>query len=300
LPHKSNCARNIPRPILPFYHIFPKSKTAGVEGAVIDGEGVAAALAADGTRTVFAVNTGDLLFEGGTRSFTLEEGERSIPVTVEVSPNLTGAAVFLVERVGDREFLTRKDTGTATVGWREFSPQEQVSPKPPPPTTDHAPFSGSAAMMDALGWVDYITEGNQEWLIRVEAAEILIPRTILGSGLNDGQDNIIIRLRGTKDIMEHIIKHDGTNANLVINSFNGKNYASDNRYSITNYRAAGLINILGKESNTGETAADLTLQLEKGITLEGAMTQMAGVSVQLGSSTKIYHYQCLVGLSVMV
>jgi hypothetical protein len=30
LSHKSICARTIPRPILPFYHIFSKSKTAGM------------------------------------------------------------------------------------------------------------------------------------------------------------------------------------------------------------------------------------------------------------------------------
>jgi hypothetical protein len=126
--------------------------SGSVEGAVVDDDGALAALAADGTRAVVAVKTGDLLFEGGTRTFALEEGERSIPVTVEVSPNLTGAAVFLVERVGEREFLTRRDTGTESFDWK--APGSGIE--------NPAPFNGSVAMMDALAWVDYYADGADE------------------------------------------------------------------------------------------------------------------------------------------
>jgi uncharacterized repeat protein (TIGR02543 family) len=276
-------------------------ESGSVEGAVVDDDGALAALLADGTRTVVAVNTRDLLFEGGTRTFALEEGERSIPVTVEVSPNLTGAAVFLVEHVDGREFLTRKDTGTESISYMTLNGGQYGNTTTGP--ANPAPFSGSVAMMDALAWVDYNTAGDQEWLIRVENAENLIPRTLLGSGMNAA--NIKIRLRG-HDGTAHIIKHDGSNAIYTQShpsddSFYGKNLYSSlsiafgfthGAFSPTGGVANGMINVCGKAGDNGETVPYLTLQLERGITLKGLVDKDTEVS-----TSKTFHYGNMVGLA---
>jgi hypothetical protein len=70
-------------------------------------------LTASDTLAVFTVKTGDLVFDGGTRSFTLNVTETgalplTVNVTLKVETNKTGGAVFkLAEKAGDVEYLTR-------------------------------------------------------------------------------------------------------------------------------------------------------------------------------------------------
>jgi hypothetical protein len=258
--------------------------SGSVEGAVIGSGGEAEAIEAGVTRTVFAVKTGDLLFEGGTRTFALKEGERSIPVTVNVTPNLTGAAVFLVEREGDREFLTRRDTGTETVSYTDLSDMTDTTGPANP-----APFNGSTALIDALAWVDYNAVGSDEWLIRADNAENLIPRTLLGSGHKDAAANIKIRLRG-HDGTEHIIKHNQTDASSKGNNFYGKNTNHTN-YGRGSNIGVGMISVIGTSSSNGETVPTLTLQLEKGITLMGT-----GNTKAKASTSGVYWHAAMVGL----
>jgi hypothetical protein len=284
------------------------TESGSVADAIIDDDGNAAALEATSTRTVFAVDTADLVFDGGTRSFTLKEGGRTIPVTLNVTPNLTGAAVFLVthqdgEAEGSLGTLTRVDTGDTAFAYT--SPGTLAEP---------APFSGSSAFMDALAWVEYNANPNQEWLIRVEAAEMAIPRVVLSC---DGYANtsvrtdpsheaynITIRLRGyggTEDApVEHIIKHNKANGNSVSNNLYGRSIGTANGGPTY---APGFINVVNGYMPDGfDNVPHLTLQIEKGITLQGTMTENASEGIGTGSG-KVFHYKpmvYLIGKSVFV
>jgi hypothetical protein len=128
----------------------------------------------------------------------------------------------------------------------------------------------------------------------VEAAETAIPRTILGSGLNENASNIKIRLRGSGEA-EHILKHDGSNGNIQASgyTFFGRN-TSRTSYGTATGKVGGLISVMGKTSNNGETVADLTLQLEKGITLKGRVDSNPSIST---STNNTFHYKNLVSLN---
>jgi hypothetical protein len=249
------------------------TESGSVADAIIDDDGNAAALGASETRTVFAVDTADLVFDGGTRSFTLKEGGREIPVTLSVTPNLTGAAVFLVthqdgEAEGSMGTLTRIDTGSVTFS---YTSPDAVNANP-------APFSGASALLDALAWVDYNTATDKEWLIRVENETNELPHTVLTCGTYTGGTNegITIRLRGYGTV-ERIIKYNGTNGTVNDNNFFGKGTSANNHKATG---CPGLINMVsGSVAHTSEyNKLALTLQLEKGITLQGLGTTNGGSS----------------------
>jgi hypothetical protein len=204
------------------------------------------------------------VFDGGTRTFTLgytQEG--GITVTLNVQPYLTGAAVFLVERGEDgAEYLTRKDTGDTTFNYTS-----------PTAVSNPAPFTG---MCDALVWADYNTTSNQEWLIRVEAAETAIPRMLLSGGTPYGRDppasetgntdgNITIRLRGYGGT-EHIVKYVGVDDKVYQGRFSNLARGTS--------QAPGLISLRG--FSTDDDKPGLTFQLEKGVTLQGTMNTQPG------------------------
>ncbi|MDR0629492.1 MAG: hypothetical protein LBG24_07655 [Treponema sp.] len=122
---------------------------------------------------VFTVKTGDLVFDGGTRTFTLnveEEGgalPRSVTVTLKVNTNPTGAAVFkLADRDGEGvEYLER-------IG---------------------GDFDGFLA---AFEWVETNAQADTEYTIRVEKDERDVPHLVVG--LNNAE-NATLRLKGTQD-----------------------------------------------------------------------------------------------------
>jgi hypothetical protein len=144
-------------------------------------------ITASDEQPVFTVNTQDLVFDGGDRSFTLEVSEtgkvsKTVTVTLNVAANETGAALFKVTREGGpenpwdpltgEETLTRLDTGTA----------EQP-----------AAFNGFEA---AFTWLETNAEADTEYLIRVEKDETSLPNLVVSLNL---KNNVTLRLRGSKD-----------------------------------------------------------------------------------------------------
>jgi hypothetical protein len=134
------------------------TETGSVAGAVTGGDGN---LAAGDTLVVFTVDTGNLLFDEGSKTFTLtvsevETDSKTVTVSLEVIPNVLVAAVF---NVGADGVLTRLDTGIEV--------NDSINP---------APFTSFAG---ALKWVDGNIPHDHEWLIRVEAADNPIPRMVL-------------------------------------------------------------------------------------------------------------------------
>jgi hypothetical protein len=132
-------------------------------GATDDG------LTANDTLAVFMVKTGDLVFDGGTRTFALNVSEPgalplTVTITLNVTTNHTGAAVFrLAEKAGDVEFLDR-------VG---------------------GDFDG---LVSAFTWVETNAEAATEYTIRVEKDETDLPHLIVSLNRQEGAS---LRLRGT-------------------------------------------------------------------------------------------------------
>jgi hypothetical protein len=137
--------------------------------------GIVDGITATDTLPVFTVETGDLAFDGGTRTFTLNVNEpggspRTVNITLNVQPNETGAAVFkLVKKEGDVEFLERVDIGT------------------PPEGTTH--------FIHAFKWVESNAQANTEYTLRVEQDETNLPQFWVGLNQAEGA---ALRLKGTK------------------------------------------------------------------------------------------------------
>ena len=196
----------------------------------VDGEG------ADGETAVIAVETGDLVFEGGEREFTLtvsEEGAlpRTVNVTLNVTPNLTGAAVFTVAETGE---LTRV-------------PAENIKEYTGIDTNTNDPkFSDQTGtkLIDALVWIDQSGDPGAEYLVRVEKDESIPPVALSGTSESAGK----IRLRGYGE--ERKITFDGTT--LCTNGYRNKTsgISSSLYYVIAFYYK--------------------DIQLEKNITVDGA------------------------------
>jgi hypothetical protein len=135
----------------------------------------AGGITASDTLAVFTVKTGDLVFDGGTRTFTLQADNAgdaaagTVNVTLNVATNQTGAAVFKhLEAEGQAEDLERLDTGA----------------------------EGFANFVDAFKWVENNAEADTEYTIRVESNVTDLPR--LRVGLNN-VENASLRLRGAKE-----------------------------------------------------------------------------------------------------
>ncbi|MDR2741093.1 MAG: hypothetical protein LBB98_02945 [Treponema sp.] len=154
-------------------------------------QGTADGSTAGPTLGVFTVDTRDLVFDGGARTFTLGVAEdgvapKTVTVTLKVEPHLTGAAVFRVAwpqtpaapyaDLTDAVTLIRLDTARGT-----------------PTGNIPAEFT---ALLDAIAWVDRNTMANTDYLIRVEQDVTDLPR-IYFTGRN--VENITVRLRGTKN-----------------------------------------------------------------------------------------------------
>jgi hypothetical protein len=144
----------------------------GTDRALVSPEDALDGISAGEDFAVFLVKTGDLVFDGGTRTFTLNVSEtgdalpRSVTVSLMVNRYETGAAVFkLVERDEDEvEYLER--VGGA--------------------------FEG---LVDAFTWVETNAREDTEYTIRVEKDERDVPHLIVG--LNKAE-NATLRFRGTK------------------------------------------------------------------------------------------------------
>jgi hypothetical protein len=131
-------------------------------------------LTAGDDEAVFTVNTGDLVFDGGSRTFTLNASEpgknsRIVNVKLNITPNHTGAAVFkLLEKTDGVEYLER-------LGGNE------------------ANFDG---LVSAFKWVEQNAEADTEYTIRIEKNETDLPHMVVSLNKAEGAS---LRLRGTKD-----------------------------------------------------------------------------------------------------
>jgi hypothetical protein len=159
----------------------------GTDGALVSAASAVDGISAGEEFAVFTMKTGDLVFDGGTRTFTLnvsEEGDalpRSVTVSLNVRTNQTGAAVFkLAERDGDGvEYLER--VGGAFEGF-----------------------------VDAFKWVENNAESDAEYTLRVERDEYHVPHLSVGLNSKNGADNVSLRLRGSAEgpwILEPVDLH---------------------------------------------------------------------------------------------
>jgi hypothetical protein len=166
-------------------------------------EATDAGLTASDTLAVFTVKTGDLVFDGGARTFTLEVTEPgalplTVTITLKVETTKTGGAVFkLAEKAGDVEYLTRI-------------------------SGENRNFDG---LVSAFTWLESNAEANTEYTIRVEKNETDLPHLIVS--LNNAE-NATLRLRGTSDGPKILYPGDidsqagATNiAKVNVNSLNG-------------------------------------------------------------------------------
>jgi hypothetical protein len=256
--------------------------TQAAVGATVDGS------TASATLSVFTVDTGawELIFEGGTRTFTLTVSEtgkisKTIAVTLNVTPNLTGVAVFKVDRgagvlhsdlpvtasPAESEAWARAGSLTRITGIQEWqigaTYQEEGSWGSGP----------GSCLLDALAWVDRNADENEEYLIRVEKNESLTTTMVLTANANE---NVKIRLRGIGQ--ERIINYG---VPIPAAHWDYRNHAIvPNPLS----NAYGLINIRG-------SAATLMFSLENYITLQGiraaGVTDMLCPVVGFGNSSII-------------
>jgi hypothetical protein len=209
------------------------AKVNMAESGSVDG------LSASATLPVFTVDTQALLFKEGNRSFTLEVSEtgalpKTVTVTLSVEINLTGAALFTVDR---------------TSGWQGFSDDHPLTGEETLERLDNtesqAAFTG---LVEAITWVNANAEANTEYLIRVERNEIDLPQI----HITPTEGNVTLRLRGYNE--PRILKHNGgAYSSAVI----GGTYSSD----------GGFINI-GILAATG-TPPKRTLVLDDNITVNG-------------------------------
>jgi hypothetical protein len=129
-------------------------------------------LAARDDLAVFTVQTGDLVFDGGERVFTLSvDDPEALPgavnITLKVSANKTGAALFtLAEKDGDGVESLERVGGS---------------------------FNG---LVEAFTWFENNAAANTEYTLRVEKSESNVPILVMGA---NNVENATLRFRGTKD-----------------------------------------------------------------------------------------------------
>jgi hypothetical protein len=156
------------------------AETAKVSQAAVGSE--ADGLTASDELAVFTVETGDLVFDGGERKFTLNAGDAgdalagTVNVTVKVAADKTGAAVFkLLEKKGGVEYLAR------------VGDDEETKDK------DESAFDD---LVSAFTWVEENAEANTEYTIRVEKSEDKLPYLYMGA---HKAENVTLRFRGDKN-----------------------------------------------------------------------------------------------------
>ncbi|MDR3356413.1 MAG: hypothetical protein LBO04_04415 [Spirochaetaceae bacterium] len=199
---------------------FSQTITAGGAGAALvtkaePGETVDGSVASD-TLDVFTVDTGDILFEGGRRNFTLTVAEagRGVPKTVSVSlvvrPRPTGIAVFFVE---DGR-LRRLDPDNA----KDYANHYYAGHKEGGFPDGSIDFAAVTELKTALDWLNLYAKGGSEgawseYLVRVEKDEVLPKTSVHCYGPSKlptiDADYVKIRIRGYGE--ERTITHDVEN-----------------------------------------------------------------------------------------
>jgi hypothetical protein len=195
---------------------------------------------------VFTVDTNELLFEGGSRVFTLDvtgdkKDPKTVSVTLNITPNLTGAAVFRVDwatppttSYADLDLSTGAATlvRIGTLGYNNTM----------------GAFTG---FQEALEYVDRNAEANTDYLIRVEQDELSLPKFLVSLRK---KNNITLRLRGTAKGGPKILQHGGSSEYSYNTSVVTQSSAKD-CYGFFNF---------GKSGTSKETFV-----LENNITVKG-------------------------------
>jgi hypothetical protein len=254
---------------------FTVYKTEAQTLAVSGADAAYVTVTPDGENAALSVDLDnfDAQFEGKDYGFTLTVSEagkstKTYTINLNARPELTGAAVFVVDRSGAGDGV--KDgkltlITAATAASAAFGGAENTSN-----STSNIAFSAVDNLTKALRWVDHNAKANTEYLIRVEGNEELYRHTLTCLS----QENVIIRLRGAKE--ERMLQVDRspdifTPASWVHNS--GTTYvplSETTGYSYNTYAddaGQGWLNI--GHSRGDAAGAKLTLQIEKNITLDG-------------------------------
>jgi hypothetical protein len=225
---------------------------------------------ASDTLGVFGVNIGDILFEGtGTKKFTLNIAElgkapKAVSVTLNISPILTGVAVFKVledptPKVAGDEILER-------IPIKSFDMDNVSLPYNEPFTSSNA-----ATLLDALAWIDRNAEAQGEYLVRVEQDEAL-PRIRLSCLYQQ----VKIRLRGYGQAREiTYLDLGGGSGGLYYNCYYHNSWLYDDKDQNTVATGAST-SFITVGAYTADVFGDnnlprvsITLQLEDKITLKG-------------------------------
>jgi hypothetical protein len=211
---------------------------------------------------VFEVNTGDILFAGGTKEFTLNIAEpgkapKAVSVTLNIRPTLTGVAVFkvledptpkiagdeILERIGGIKHFVQNESD------QYFT--EQDSP--------------GENLLDALAWIDRNAEDQGDYLVRVENDEAL-PTTYLSCLYRE----VKIRLRGYDQGRK--ISNNGLDTYTSFYVHEGWFYNNEEQFpsycpDLAEYFIA--IGAYMSSDNGIRAPMHITLQLEDQITLQG-------------------------------
>lgn len=243
---------------------------AGTDAGKVMAAATVEGLMESDTLAVFAVETGDALFGGGTRTFDLdvqEEGktEKTVAVTVEVNPK-TDTAVFIVTRENGVETQTRQNAvkmvfdnpNNTTNKWKEDTAYPVET------------------FFEAIKWVDIKAQDNTEYLIRLTAEEEAIPKIVLYCS---GKDNVTIRLRGaagSPKVLKGKAREIGSGYSYFLE------YGDTWYYCNTDVEGSkgdsgfsrdlqnGLINIgWVNESGKPDLIRNITVKLEENFTLQG-------------------------------
>jgi hypothetical protein len=226
----------------------------------------------------------DAQFEGKDYDFTLtvsETGKTSkiYPVTLSATPELTGAAVFVVDR--SQPYTRCGECGDCSAWARGFSGAGDACVKGGKITRiTAANFAGYITaslggaenatanaialanvdtLSDAIVWVDHNAKADTEYLIRVENDEDLVRHCLTCMG----QENVIVRLRGYE--RERVLQYDRVNGqepSIVKHNVN----VSTTKFS------GGWFNI--GSAQDGYKHNRIALQIERNITLDGEGTPL--------------------------
>jgi hypothetical protein len=187
---------------------------------------------------------------------------KTVSVTINVEPDLTGVAVFKVEGTEGNERLARVPN---LPKWKSNAGDEEIR------------------LIDAIAWVDTNNTGG-EWLIRVESSE-QIPKTII-SCRAEGADTEI-RLRGYGE-GEKAISHNGITDNDSNRYYNATYLASPN------YRSdrEGIINLFSI-TNRYDTHGVLALALEDKVTIMGEGYDSTPSAEEYYRLIEVGRYKCV-------
>jgi hypothetical protein len=257
------------------------SVTQAANGTTVDD------LTASDTEAVFAVDTRDLAFDGGTRTFTLNLSNAgnvlpsTVNVTLNVNTNKTGAAVFITKDAEGNETMNRADSSTDNI----------------------------TGLVSAFTWVENNAQANTEYTIRVEKSESDLPYLYMNA---NGANNVTLRFLGDKNGPHTLRPYyaDDSDAREKVNIGNfynvspeafivvsGRPISPPVTYTAKTFILGNNITIQGHQRDTmGKNYAVIfnvydngTLVLEPGCTITGLNSADAGhIAVLTATTSKIH------------